>query len=180
MPRNTNKCRVPKCKESHESHYCRLCEEDDTDHFSNQCPYGVVLYHGTRLKSIKGIAEHELNPGDDDNRLGAGVYFATTFDVAKSIAQGTMDPSATGAAVFECNVYLGQTIDFGHDIGKLWHSNYDSATAIHPPWTREGAASHYFPEYCVKHAHKCSCIFTPARRAKENTKHTLLFTINIV
>jgi len=91
-------------------------------------------------------------------RLGAGVYFATTFDVAKSIAQGIMDPIATGAAVFECNVYLGRTIDFGYDTGKSWHSYYDSATAIHPPWTREGAASYYFPEYCVKDANKCSCI----------------------
>ena len=33
-------CRVPNCKEKHNKHYCRVCKNPDSTHFSRHCQRG--------------------------------------------------------------------------------------------------------------------------------------------
>ena len=105
------KCKVRGCPETHSTHYCRLCEEDDTTHFSRDCPTGRILYHGTRLSNIQGVAKAGLK-ASTDGRLGAGVYFTESFEVASSISN--YRGSGSGAAVFSnlCSLFFHFTYHF--------------------------------------------------------------------
>ena len=91
-------CRVPDCTKKHRAHNCRLCSSQDSAHFSMNCPKGGILYHGTRLSSIKGISYQSLRPSTS-GRLGQGVYFTYSLQVAEKISR----KRGTGnvAAVFE-------------------------------------------------------------------------------
>jgi len=40
----TQKCRVPKCKINHASHYCKICKDTNSDHFSSRC-VELILKH---------------------------------------------------------------------------------------------------------------------------------------
>eukprot|EP01046_Picozoa_sp_COSAG06_P068993 COSAG06_NODE_18607_length_877_cov_2.715938_2_plen_180_part_01 len=31
-------CKVPGCKEAHSKHYCKVCGDNDSDHFAKDCP----------------------------------------------------------------------------------------------------------------------------------------------
>lgn len=44
------KCKIAKCKENHDAHYCRKCKSSDVDHFSNQCPIVSTTQNGTPFK----------------------------------------------------------------------------------------------------------------------------------
>ena len=146
-------CRVRGCSEKHKSHYCRLCGLKNSTHFSQDCPQGRTLYHGTRLSSIKGISYEGLRPSTQ-GRLGPGVYFAESYKVAETISLNRDGrDKGNGAAVFECNVNLGKIKNLKEDAGSKWQNrDFDSAKSIHPRWA--GAAD--FTEFCLKDNRKCS------------------------
>ena len=58
----TMTCKVNRCSEKGKSYYCRLCGCKNSKHFSQDCPKGRRLYHGTRLPIIKGISSEGLQP----------------------------------------------------------------------------------------------------------------------
>ena len=124
------------------------------NHFSQDCPKGRRLYHGTRLSSIKGITSKGLQPSSS-GRLGPGIYFTQNFDVAKRIS---LHRDERGGAVFECNVNLGRIKNLGkknkRGLYKWQDGEFDSARAIHPPWPRIN--SNKFTEYCLKDPEKCT------------------------
>ena len=145
-------CRVLGCSERHRSHYCRLCGNQDSSHYSQDCPEGKMLYHGTILSSIKGISEEGLRLSTY-GRLGPGVYFTDDFQVAETISLNRDQEGNNGGAVFECNVNLRRIKDLIRDTGSEWQNErYDFAQTIHPSWygTTE------FTEFCLKDARKCS------------------------
>ena len=141
--------------EKHKSHHCRLCGAKNSNHFSQDCRKGRKLYHGTSLSSIKGISSKGLQPSTS-GRLGPGIYFADSFDVAKGISLHR-DPGE-GGAVFECNVNLGRIKNLGkrdkRGLYKWQYGTFDSAKAIHPPWP--DIKGNEFTEYCLKDPKKCS------------------------
>ena len=116
------------------------------------CPEGRILYHGTRLSSIKGISCQSLRPSTS-GRLGQGVYFTGSLQVAEK----TSRKRGTGnvAAVFECMAYLGRKKDLGSIRDSKWQNEeYDSAEGIHPLWP--GLDTGEFTEFCLKDAKKCN------------------------
>ena len=117
--------------------------------FSQDCCKGRSPYHGTRLSSIKGISSKGLQPSTK-GRLGPGIYFTDSFNVAKEISLHR--EAGEGGAVFECNVNLGKIKSLSkRDKTYLctWrYEKYDSAKAIHPPWPRINSKE--FTEYCLK------------------------------
>ena len=148
-------CKVNRCSEKHKSHYCRLCGCKNAKHFSQDCPKGRRLYHGTRLSSIKGISSEGLQPSTK-GRLGPGIYFAESFNDAKEISLHR--GAGEGGAVFECNVNLGRIKYLRkrrkRDLYTWRYEEYDSAEATHPPWP--GVKTEEFTEYCLKDPKKCS------------------------
>ena len=145
-------CGVPDCRERHASHYCRLCGCKTSTHYSIDCPKGVILYHGTRLSTIKKISYEGLRPSEK-GRLGPGVYFTDSLQDAKDISSDKRFGQGKGGAVFECMVYLGRMKSLGRATGSMWqYENYDSAETIHPAWY----GPKEFTEICLKDAKKCS------------------------
>ena len=117
-----------------------------------KCPEGGILYHGTRLSSIKGISCQSLKPSTS-GRLGQGVYFADSLQVADKISR----KRGTGnvAAVFECMVYLGRKKDLGSIRDSTWQNQgFDSVEGIHPLWPRLDTGE--FTEFCLKDVKKCN------------------------
>ena len=119
-------CRVLRCRINHSKHFCRLCKEENTDHFSSDCPNGRTLYHGTHISAIPPVARGGSNESEK-GRLGPGVYFVKTYDEAKQISKNQRNSNHT--VVFECrvNCHLGNKKD------NSWQICYDSACGIHPP-----------------------------------------------
>ena len=144
-------CRVPGCSERHRSHYCRLRSNQDSSHYSQDCPEGKILYHGARLSSIKGISEEGLRPSTA-GRLGPGISFTDDFQVAETISL-KRGQEGNGGAVFECKVNLRHIKDLIRGTGLEWQNEgYDSAQTIHPSWYNTGE----FTEFCLKDASKFS------------------------
>ena len=73
MGNTQEKCRLVGCREDHTEHYCRLCQQKPSDHFSRDCLKGTVLYHGTNIDVIKPIALKGFKESGY-GRLGPGVY----------------------------------------------------------------------------------------------------------
>ena len=145
-------CRVPECSKRHKTHYCHLCGRENSSHYSQNCPKGRILYHGTRLSSVKRISYKGLRPGIN-GRLGPGVYFTDSLQVAENISQNR--GSGNGGAVFECMVNLGRIKYLRRSKDSFWQNEeFDSAQAIHPPCT--GISTGEFTEFCLKDARKCS------------------------
>ena len=145
-------CRVHGCTQRHNSHYCRLCEDNNSNHFSHACPQGIQLYHVTALSNIRGIAEIGLQP-TNIGRLGKGVYFAKNFKDAKDISLHRGKAGGQAAVVFECNVNLGNIKDMERSSEDSWQmGNYDSAQGIHEKWVCDDD----FTEFCLKDPKKCS------------------------
>ena len=145
-------CRVPECSKRHKTHYCPLCGLENSSHYSQNCPKGRILYHGTRLSNIKKISYKGLRPGGN-GRLGPGVYFTDSLQVAEKISQNR--GCGNGGAVFECMVNLGRIKFLRRNKGSMWQNEeFDSAQAIHPPCS--GIATREFTEFCLKDARKCS------------------------
>ena len=141
-------CKIIKCNAEHRRHYCRLCKDNDSDHFSSECPRGKTLYHGTHIGAIKPIAMGGLKESGN-GRLGRGVYFVETLEQAKNISK-YRDKNCT--VVFKCQVNLRNNIDLGRGDGGDWQLHKDSASSIHPPWAN---INHDFKEYCVKSSNDC-------------------------
>ena len=145
-------CRVPECSKRHKTHYCHLCGRENSSHYSQNCPKGRILYHGTRLSSVKRISYKGLKPGIN-GRLGPGVYFTDSLQIAENISQNR--GSGNGGAVFECMVNLGRIKYLRRSKDSFWQNEeFDSAQAIHPPCT--GISTGEFTEFCLKDARKCS------------------------
>ena len=144
-------CRVPGCSVRHRSHYCRLCSNQDSSHYWQDCPEGKILYHGTRLSSIKLISEEGLRPSTA-GRLGPGIYVTDDFQVAETISLNR-GQEGNGGAVFECKVNLRHIKDLIRDTGSKWQNEgYDSAQTIHSSWYNTGE----FTEFYLKDTSKCS------------------------
>ena len=127
-------CNVLECYKIHKRHYCRLCEDDDSCHFSTEFSYSRTLYHGTRFTAVPTIVENGIRKSQV-GRLGGGVYFAKTLEHAKKISEyrdrqnGSRDENAV---VVKCQVYMGLHKHLAAN--SDWQIFYDSACAMHPPW----------------------------------------------
>ena len=146
------KCRVPTCQENHIKHFCSLCNNRNSNHFSHECHSGVTLYHGTKVNNTSGIASKGLKPSTN-GCLGPGIYFVEEYSEAESIAKHRTGNGGV-SVVIECNVYLGKMVDLQNIIDKRsWKDRYDSAIDIHPAWA---GISYDFYEICVKNPKYCS------------------------
>uniref|UniRef100_A0A7M5XEI5 PARP catalytic domain-containing protein n=2 Tax=Clytia hemisphaerica TaxID=252671 RepID=A0A7M5XEI5_9CNID len=138
---------------------CNLCQRD-SDHFCMNCPKSVTLYHGTSSGYIEQIKEEGLRASLSGS-LGAGVYFVKEFEQAKKIAEcrastrnkENENENQEKAVVLHCKANLGRHIDLSKNGtgGDSWQREYDSATAIHPPWIIEND----FEEVCIKDERNC-------------------------
>ena len=157
------------CLALHSRHYCRLCEDDNSDHLSRHCPTGTILYHGTTRENAISITGDVLK-SSKDGRLGSGVYFVGKEKEAMKIAQyrARQDGDPSNWAVLTCNVNLGRMDDWTHcpsgilkyhlhhkevlaEIDKGY--KYDSNFAMHPPWA---GIKDKFGEYCLKNYLRCN------------------------
>lgn len=118
-------CQVQGCKEGHGQHYCRVCDNPNSTHFSRNCPQGIDLYHGTRVSNITSILSSGLHPSPN-GRIGGGIYFAEK-DVATAIADHR--GQGTGVAVLRVRVNPGKC-----------------KTGVHPPWA---GVNDEFKEWCL-------------------------------
>lgn len=129
-------CNVDRCRKKHRSHYCRLCEDDDSDHFASECPKSRTLYHGTRIRAVAPIAKKGLKESDD-GRLGGGVYFVKNLENAIKISEHRQDGDDDNdyAVVIKCQVYMGvhKRLERNEEDDE-WQDDYDSACAMHPKW----------------------------------------------
>ena len=66
-------CKAWLCQKEHTSHFCRLCDQKDSQHLSRHCPEGVILYHGTTSSAVEIITEEGLR-SRDNGRWGRGIY----------------------------------------------------------------------------------------------------------
>ena len=41
---NRGKCKVPGCTEDHQAHYCKTCNNKDSDHFTRNCPSNYLSH----------------------------------------------------------------------------------------------------------------------------------------
>ena len=131
--------------------YCRLCSNQDCSHYSQDRHEGKILYHGTRLSSIKGISEEGLRPSTA-GRLDPGIYFTDDFQVAETISLNR-GQEGNGRAVFECKVNLRNMKDLIRGTGSEWQNEeYDSAQTIHTSWYNTGE----FTEFYLKDTSKRS------------------------
>ena len=132
-------CNVLECKERHKRHYCQLCENDDSYHFSTECPYSRTLYHGTRLSAVPTIVEEGMRKSEAGS-LGGGVYFVRTLEHAKKISEYRDRQNRSRdehAVVVKCQVYMGLHKHLAvksNAVKSGWQISYDSACAMHPPW----------------------------------------------
>ena len=62
------------CIEEHYRHYCRLCEDNNSNHLSRNCPKGVSLYHGTTATAARSITAEGLKCSPNGS-WGKGIYF---------------------------------------------------------------------------------------------------------
>lgn len=140
-------CRVFNCKENHPYHYCKVCQEKNSDHFSRHCPKSTILYHATNINNYESIKKNGFI-ASNGGTLGAGVYFSDNSKTAQEIAinKANFDENTL---YIPCRVYLGNSDDkaYEFDINGNWRSNFDSASRIHGSW---GACNENFKEYCVK------------------------------
>lgn len=150
------RCKVRRCKKNHDTHFCRVCKEVDTDHFSSECPRSKTLFHGTHNGAVDPIKQGGLKKSGD-GRLGPGVYFVEKYDEAKQISRNRQQKADKyrnyTSVVLKCRVHLGKHIDLGKGEGSDWQASYHSASTIHPPWT--AVLDYPFKEYCLKDSRYC-------------------------
>ena len=139
------KWKVAVCELGHSRHFCRLCREQDTSHFSSDCPNSKTLYHGTQVEYLKSITNEGLKESESGT-LGKGVYFVEHYDEAKNISRyrRKCDPKGVpNSVVIECQVHLGKhrnfdnNFNFDNNCYDTWqYNNFDSASRMHPPWCK--------------------------------------------
>jgi len=146
------KCRVKGCKENHPKHFCRLCENTDSKHFSSKCPKGITLYHGTHVTNLAPITTQGLR-SSSHGRLGPGIYFVAEKRFAEKIAEmRRKGQDCEEAVVFKCHVNLGRCIHVEKASDACQQGDNDSVVAMHPPWC---GIQCDFREYCLKDTPKC-------------------------
>ena len=139
------------CIEKHSKHFCRLCDKDNSDHLSRNCPDASTLYHGTTSDAAKNITIEGLKCSPI-GRLGRGIYFVDNRDHALTIARFK---NPNNWSVLECRVNLGTP---KRSIGI---QSPDTITRLH------GTVGAYFPwagvtrdfmEYCLTNEKKCNVV----------------------
>ena len=141
--------------------YCRLC--NNYNHSTKNCSATTTLYHGTKVSNVTSICRNGLN-ASSSGRIGPGVYFAGSKDIAKKIA--SYRGSGTGTCVVICKVNLGK-LKYSYDSQNKyenvkdkdgsWNKSYDSCRAEHPSWKSAGIYSS-FTEWCVSDKNRCCVI----------------------
>ena len=147
-------CKVDGCEKNHIKHYCRVCDQNNSDHFSRHCPEGIVLYHGTNFEVIKSIVEEGFIKSGPHSRLGVGVYFVESEVEAGRISlnRDSKGPHREKKVVLKCLVNLGNHIFLDSGDGSDWQNKYDSASSMHSPWA---GIETDFKEFCVKNSKRC-------------------------
>ena len=161
---NKQNCKVARCTLEHRQHFCLLCKDKDSDHFSSECPKSLTLFHGTHIRAIKLIAFESLKESTSGT-LGPGIYFVENYEEAESISQYRKKPEdGSCTVVFECQVYLGNHVYLGKTPTEEWQGSYDSASSIHGSWAN---IDHDFKEYCLK-LHESKTLFYGTRTKANN------------
>ena len=150
------------CLALHSRHYCRLCEDKNSNHLSRNCPKGIILYHGTTVDAALSIIKEGFKYSTD-GCWGPGIYFVNDEREAKKIAKHKARLRSRFWAVLECRVNLGKVYDWSSwekspAILKLLeseHKDHDSIKANHFPWA---GVRYQFNEYCVRNHQKCNVL----------------------
>ena len=142
-------CRADGCSEHHLRHFCRLCDENDSDHLSRNCPQASTLFHGTTADAATNITEEGLKCSPV-GRLGPGVYFVDYYEYALKIARRR---NPDNWAVLECKVNIGPPIA-GNKSPKKTKRLYGTVS-FHPPWA---GIKNNFMEYCLTNEIKCHVV----------------------
>eukprot|EP00347_Sterkiella_histriomuscorum_P002871 403366474 len=144
---SNGKCKVQKCKENHKKHFCKICHDKDSNHFSKSCPNGIILWHGTKLENLQSILTNGLYPSKV-GCMGEGIYL-TTKKEAFCIAQHRGKMNQTDYVVVQVKVNLGKTLELqtNYDYQGNWKNFYDSATRFHESWANIKTK---FQEWIVK------------------------------
>ena len=142
------------CRENHSKHYCRFCEDKDSNHLAIDCPETKWLFHSTLAQNLEGddgIGEIGLRPFNNNNRFGTGIYFAE-----QKFAKELNDTrNQVEAVLLSCKVWLGKCKEYNNNEDRegTWANDFDSCTAIHPPWNNRTSTS--FTEWVIKNPRKC-------------------------
>lgn len=149
---NDMPCKVNGCKEKHTHHYCRVCSDTDSSHFSRQCPKGTFVYHGTKKEYADLIVKDGFK-ASAKGRIGPGVYFTLSFGEAKKIAEYRFPQQEP--VVIECRAIV-QYNQFRYDDTpeeverkvREWKvfNKQTAGSGFHPPW----ANNEVFKEVVVR------------------------------
>eukprot|EP00347_Sterkiella_histriomuscorum_P018333 403345905 len=143
-----DKCKVILCQHIHKKHYCKICCNTDSNHFSKYCPKGTILWHGTKLENIESILENGFYQSREGS-MGAGIYL-TTKEEALSIAKHRGNQNQSKYVVIQVRVNLGKILELkeNHDFEGKWRENqFNSATRFHFSWA---GIKTKFQEWIVK------------------------------
>ncbi|CDW86720.1 interferon-inducible protein gig2 [Stylonychia lemnae] len=123
----TQKCKANGCDQTHSKHYCKLCEDKNSNHLARNCPDAITLYHGTPFDNIKSIIDNGLR-ASTGGCLGQGIYFAKGQE-AKEVSIGKGDGKKM--AIIKCKVNVDPKY---------------CKTAQHSAWL---GIKHEFQEWCL-------------------------------
>ena len=102
---STRSCKIFCCKEDHIRHYCRVCNQNDSDHFSRHCPNGTVLYHGIDLEIIKSLEEERFNDNSIERRFEVGLDLDVTLNESQKVIRNIV-VLLRFILLFLCNVFI--------------------------------------------------------------------------
>ena len=139
------------CVEKHSKHFCRLCDKNNSDHLSRNCPHASTLYHGTTSDAAKNIIMEGLKCSPI-GRLGRGIYFVDNRDHALTIARAK---NPDNWSVLECRVNLGAPKRSMENQSPDTITRLHGTVGVHPPWA---GITTDFMEYCLTNEKKCNVV----------------------
>ena len=142
------------CIKNHRKHFCRLCDENNSDHLSRNCPQASTLFHGTAVdasknirKGLKGLKGLKCSPRGS---LGPGIYFVDNREYALRIAR---DRNPNNWAVLQCKVNLGPPVARNQSSNTI--ERLHGTVGVHPPWA---GITTDFMEYCLTNENRCNVV----------------------
>ena len=139
------------CIEKHYKHLCRLCDKNNSDHLSRNCPQASTLYHGTTADAAKNIIMEGLKCSPI-GRLGRGIYFVDNRDHALTIAR-VKNPN--NWSVLECRVNLGAPKRSSGNQSPDTITRLHGTVGVQSPWA---GITTDFMEYCLTNEKKCNVV----------------------
>ena len=145
------------CIKNRRKHFCRLCDENNSDHLSRNCPQASTLFHGTTADAVKNITEEGLKCSPR-GCLGRGIYFVDNREYALTIARGR---NPNNWAVLQCKVNLGPPVAGNQSPNTI--ERLHGTIGVHAPWA---GITTDFMEYCLTNENRCNVVAEISRNGK--------------